>query len=84
MFSNSIIQKLQDLIDFNNYTQPDIVNDPESNDIVSIERYSHDVDFYFKEGFKIGLTIGIECIGAKIKPEIEKQILAVLIKHEIL
>ena len=75
--NTSIIQKLKDLIDYKNYTQPNVTNEPDNDDIVSAERYTHDIDYFFQEGFKLGLMLGLECIGAKIKPEVEKQILAV-------
>ena len=55
-----IIRDLRNLIPHGSYTVPDIEDPNETDDLVNAERYNYDVDYFFREGFKIGLALGIE------------------------
>ena len=55
----TLINKLQDFISFKTYQPPE--TKPDSDDMVSPELHLYDVDYFFTEGFKLGLRLGREC-----------------------
>ena len=59
--NKSLILQLQTLLPHGNYKGPDLESEPDSNGIVSSELYFHDTDYFFIEGFKLGLKLGLEC-----------------------
>jgi len=59
--NQSIILQLKSLIDEQKtYKAKKYDNQCETDDLVCMERYDDDVDYFFEQGFKIGLMLGIE------------------------